>query len=44
MSEKRFDNPNAFDYKRWIQQQNPFKDDNGFSNIAFSGGARNCIG
>ncbi|KAM3147501.1 hypothetical protein pb186bvf_000308 [Paramecium bursaria] len=44
MSEQRIDNPNVFDYKRWIQQQNPYKDENGFSNIAFSGGARNCIG
>ncbi|CAD8075856.1 unnamed protein product [Paramecium sonneborni] len=42
-SNKHYDNPNQFDYKRWLNP-NPIKEDNGFVYIPFSAGGRNCIG
>ena len=43
-SEKYIDDPLIFNYHRWLDKKNPFKNDNGYCNIPFSGGARNCIG
>lgn len=42
-SNKFYDNPDKFDYKRWLNA-NPIKEDNGFVYMPFSAGMRNCIG
>ncbi|CAK72114.1 unnamed protein product (macronuclear) [Paramecium tetraurelia] len=42
-SNKHYDNPEKFDYKRWLNA-NPIKEDNGFVYMPFSAGMRNCIG
>ncbi|CAD8094874.1 unnamed protein product [Paramecium sonneborni] len=38
-----YDNPLEFNPKRWLQQK-PIIQDNGFINIPFAAGPRNCIG
>ncbi|CAK72113.1 unnamed protein product (macronuclear) [Paramecium tetraurelia] len=42
-NDKYFDDPNKFDYKRWLSQR-PIKEDNGYVFVPFSAGGRNCIG
>ncbi|CAD8171018.1 unnamed protein product [Paramecium octaurelia] len=42
-TDKYFDNYKEFDHKRFLKAQ-AIKEDNGFVNIPFSAGPRNCIG
>ncbi|CAD8075858.1 unnamed protein product [Paramecium sonneborni] len=42
-SSKYFNDPNKFDYKRWLSQR-PIQEDNGYVFVPFSAGGRNCIG
>lgn len=42
-SEKHFNDPLKFDYKRWLTDT-PIKEDNGYVFVPFSAGGRNCIG
>ncbi|KAM3147502.1 hypothetical protein pb186bvf_000309 [Paramecium bursaria] len=43
-SDQYIDRPLEFDYKRWLNRQNPYKTDTNYENLSFSAGARNCIG
>ncbi|CAD8161750.1 unnamed protein product [Paramecium octaurelia] len=43
INSQNYDNPLEFNPRRWVQQQ-PIKQDNGFINIPFAAGGRNCIG
>ncbi|CAD8178750.1 unnamed protein product [Paramecium pentaurelia] len=43
ISTQNYDNPLEFNPRRWLQQKT-IKQDNGFINIPFAAGPRNCIG
>ncbi|CAD8118886.1 unnamed protein product [Paramecium sonneborni] len=42
--DQHFNNPEEFDYKRWLDKQGMIEQDNGFVHIPFGAGGRNCIG
>ena len=44
MSDKYIDDPLVFNYKRWLNHNNPYKHDDSYANLTFSAGSRNCIG